>query len=119
MPSWDVVISMAQVYLVYCDSQPLPLFHRETFVSSFTRRDSEVVYAVLVLASKFSEKFPPSQHDYDIDVKEFADAALQLAMSRVVSRRVELSTLQTLVLLAFYELNSKHLCFVHFFVWLD
>lgn len=78
-------------------------------MSSFARRDSEVVYAVLVLASKFSEKFPPSRHDYDIDVKEFADAALQLAMSRVVSRRVELSTLQTLVLLAFYELNSKHL----------
>ncbi|KAH8680329.1 hypothetical protein BGZ61DRAFT_481019 [Ilyonectria robusta] len=115
MPSWDVVTSMAQVYLVYCDSQPLPLFHRETFVSSFVRRDSEVVYAVLVLASNFSEKFPPSGHDYGIDVKEFADAALQLAMSRVVSRRVELSTLQTLVLLAFYELNNGDLdqCRVH------
>ncbi|KAJ5313193.1 uncharacterized protein N7443_000077 [Penicillium atrosanguineum] len=105
--SWESAVNMAETYLIYCDCQPLPLFHRESFVSTFPNRELEIVYSVVALASRFDNSSTMSSDGNSIpEANKFSDAAHQRIMSQITSGRVELSTLQTLCLLALIEFSN-------------
>ncbi|KAJ6032662.1 hypothetical protein N7540_003394 [Penicillium herquei] len=55
LPTWEEIIPIAELYLLYCESQPLPLFHRETFLTSLQGRDIEIIYGILALSLRFSD----------------------------------------------------------------
>lgn len=110
---WEKVVSIAELYLLYCDCQPLPLFHRATFLASLGQRDPEIIYAVLALTIRFC---PPSFFQDTDDVSNlimtYAESARTLVIKRVLEGPVELSTLQCLCLLSLVDFTSKDfLCF--------
>lgn len=101
-PPWDKVIEVAQLYLVYCDCQPLPLFHRATFLNSLSYRDPEVIYSLLSLALRFSAQ----DDEYVSMIPAYRDAGRALVIKRVLEGPVELSTLQCLCLLSMVDFTS-------------
>lgn len=106
LPSWDEITPIAELYLLYCDSQPLPLFHRESFLASLQTRDVEIIYAILALGIRFSDT-----HRDTCDLTElvngYAEVARGLVMKRVSEGPVEVSTLQCLCLLSLVDFTSK------------
>ncbi|CAG9955576.1 unnamed protein product [Clonostachys rosea f. rosea IK726] len=96
---WESAETIAELFLMYCDCQPLPLFHRQDFVSTFANRDTQVVYAVIALVSRFSDRAKTTPLPTAGQRQMFADAAHRSVMAQIASGRVELSTLQTLCLL--------------------
>ncbi|CAG8111742.1 unnamed protein product [Penicillium salamii] len=107
LPPWEDIVPIAELYLLYCDSQPLPLFYRESFVSSLRTRDAEVVFAMLALASRFSYTHY-SSNDPEGLVSGYAEVARGLVMKRVSEGPVELSTLQCLCLLSLVDFTNGH-----------
>lgn len=105
LPPWNSVLNLAECYLRYCDSQPLPLFHCDSFCSTFKDRDLEIIYSVLALASRYSSE-PLIQQTALRDRLRYAQAAHQLVMNRILEGLVELSTMQTLCILSIVELNG-------------
>ncbi|KAL1997081.1 hypothetical protein VTN49DRAFT_7946 [Thermomyces lanuginosus] len=101
-PPWDKVIEVAQLYLVYCDCQPLPLFHRATFLNSLSYRDPEVIYSLLSLALRFSAQ----DDEYVSMIPAYRDAGRALVIKRVLEGPVELSTLQCLCLLSMVDFTN-------------
>ncbi|KAL1987504.1 hypothetical protein VTN96DRAFT_3431 [Rasamsonia emersonii] len=104
---WEKVVSIAELYLLYCDCQPLPLFHRATFLASLGQRDPEIIYAVLALAIRFC---PPSFFKNTDNVTDlittYAESARTLVIKRVLEGPVELSTLQCLCLLSLVDFTN-------------
>ncbi|KAL4745442.1 hypothetical protein BDW72DRAFT_198634 [Aspergillus terricola var. indicus] len=114
--SWAAAVELAQTFLLYCNAQPLPLFHPDNFVVTFPNRPFEVVYGVLAMAFRFIKKACEAPWDGSLpDAKECRQAAHQLAMSDVSTAHIELSTIQTLCLLAIIDLNDGNIvkCRVH------
>lgn len=105
LPPWQEVVPVAELYLLYCESQPLPLFHRSSFLASLQTRDVEVLYGIMALTLRFSDS-----HCKAIDVMEvvntYAEVARGLVMKRVSEGPVELSTLQCLCLLSLVDFTS-------------
>lgn len=110
LPPWEKVLEIAQAFLVYCDCQPLPLFHRQTFLETLGHRDPEIVYAILALAIRFC-----SSDVLDADgnatslhalVPSYVQAARERVIKRVLSGPVEISTLQALCLLSMVDYTS-------------
>jgi hypothetical protein len=106
LPPWQDIVAAAELYLLYCDCQPLPLFNRDSFISSLETRDPEVLLSMLALASRFSD-------DTDIrsnlteTVKGYAEAARALVIRRLSDGPIELSTLQSLCLLSLVDFTSQ------------
>jgi hypothetical protein len=98
-----VIYSAGEIYLQYCDCQPLPLFHRGSFLSTLHHRDPELLFAILALTSRFSSH-PMS----GCSVGDYIEASRDVAMQRVYEGKVELSTLQSLSLLALVDFTSKY-----------
>lgn len=107
LPSWDSVLSIAELYLLYCESQPLPLFHRSTFLSTLGNRDSEIIYAILALSIRFSELSSGNADELADKVNSYTEVARSLVTKRVWEGPVELSTLQSLCLLSLVDFTSK------------
>ncbi|KAF4996211.1 hypothetical protein FDECE_12553 [Fusarium decemcellulare] len=104
---WELATDIAKAYLDYCDCQPLPLFLRDGFVSSFPNRDLGIVYGVIALATRFADKPVGSAPDDTlIDSRRYAEAARRRATSQLASSCVELHTLQTLCLLALVNFHN-------------
>ena len=106
LPSWDEIIIIGELYLLYCDSQPLPLFQRHSFLSSLKSRDVEVIYAILALSIRFSDAYC-STRDLAELVSGYAEVARGLVMKRVSEGPVEISTLQCLCLLSLTDFTSE------------
>ena len=87
---------------MYCDSQPLPLFHRPTFMQTIDRRDPELLFAMLALTARFSGDV--ALRDYRED--DLVEASRAEAMQKVYEGTVELSTLQSLCLLSLVDFTS-------------
>ncbi|VUC21471.1 unnamed protein product [Clonostachys rosea] len=96
---WESAEVIAELYLMYCDCQPLPLFDRQDFVSTFANRDKQVVCAVIALVARFSDRVKTTPLPTASQRQVYADAAHRSVMAQIASGRVELSTLQTLCLL--------------------
>lgn len=92
---------------MYCESQPLPLFHRSSFIVSLQTRDVEIIYAMLALSSRFSDDYRHRASDMTELVNSYAEVARGLVMKRVSEGPVELSTLQCLCLLSLVDFTSK------------
>lgn len=106
LPPWDEVMPIAELYLLYCDSQPLPLFHRSSFLASLPTRDVEIIYAVFALSLRFSDTYQNSG-DLTEEINGYAEVARGLVMKRVSEGPVEVSTLQCLCLLSLVDFTSK------------
>lgn len=112
LPPWDKVLEAAQTFLVYCDCQPLPLFHRQTFLATLGHRDPEIIYAILALAIRFcSADVLNGMFGNDTllqnPVPAYIEAARERVIKRVLKGPVEISTLQTLCLLSMIDSTSK------------
>jgi hypothetical protein len=111
LPPWEEIIPIAELYLLYCDSQPLPLFHRDGFLASLQTREAELLFAILALASRFSYTYHNSTDSASL-VNGYAEVARGLIMKRVSEGPVELSTLQCLCLLSLVDFTSMRRTFV-------
>ncbi|KAF8847409.1 hypothetical protein BDZ45DRAFT_329912 [Acephala macrosclerotiorum] len=96
LPAGNIVLSAANTYLRYCDCQPLPLFHRSTFMQTLQDRDPEVLFSILALALRFGDTL-------DANVFGHFEAARSRVSKRVSDGSVELSTLQALCLLTLVD----------------
>lgn len=105
LPPWEEILPIAKLYLQYCESQPLPLFHRDSFLGSLQTRDSEVIFAMLALASRFSYSHSNKTESTGL-VNGYAEVSRGLIMKRVSEGPVELSTLQCLCLLSLVDFTS-------------
>lgn len=106
LPPWEEIFPIAKLYLEFCESQPLPLFHRPTFIPSLQTRDVEIIYAILALALRFSDSYEDASLLTEM-VNGYAEVARGLVMKRVSEGPVELSTLQCLCLLSLVDFTSK------------
>lgn len=108
LPPWEEILPIAELYLLYCDSQPLPLFHRGSFLSSLKTRETELLFAILALGFRFSYAHH-TRSDSAILVNGYAEVARGLVMRRVSEGPVELSTLQCLCILSLVDFTSMRL----------
>ncbi|KAE8349668.1 hypothetical protein BDV28DRAFT_140745 [Aspergillus coremiiformis] len=106
LPMWDNVLAIGELYLLYCDSQPLPLFHRATFLSSLRNRDPELIYAILALGVRFAEGQSRDASDLMARISGYTEVARSLVMKRISEGPVELSTLQCLCLLSLVDFTN-------------
>ncbi|PYH96777.1 C6 transcription factor [Aspergillus ellipticus CBS 707.79] len=102
-PTWEKVLSVAKLYLIYCHSQPLPLFHRDGFLDSLATRDPEIIYAMLALSTRFSSSDCSDTNGFTALINSYTEVARSLVMRRVSEGPVELSTLQSLCLLSLVD----------------
>jgi hypothetical protein len=107
LPPWDEIVPLAELYLLYCESQPLPLFHRSSFINSLQTRDIEIIYAILALSLRFSNSHRDA-HILSEQVNSYAEVARGLVMKRVSEGPVEVSTLQCLCLLSLVDFTSMY-----------
>jgi hypothetical protein len=106
--SWDTTLYIAERYLMYCDCQPLPLFHTGTFMQSLRTRDPEIIHSILALATRFVDNaFTRGIEDPDQISRDLAEKARNTIMKRVSNGPVELSTLQCLCLLSLIDFSSR------------
>ncbi|OGE51462.1 hypothetical protein PENARI_c013G07522 [Penicillium arizonense] len=105
LPPWEEILPIAELYLQYCESQPLPLFHRDSFLRTLQTRDSEIIFAMLALASRFSCSHPNRTEPTSL-VNGYAEVSRGLIMKRVSEGPVELSTLQCLCLLSLVDFTN-------------
>ncbi|KAJ5738004.1 hypothetical protein N7493_001159 [Penicillium malachiteum] len=105
LPTWEEIIPIAELYLLYCESQPLPLFHREAFLTSLQSRDIEIIYGILALSLRFSNSYL-NFRDPTGQVNSYAEVARGLVMKRVSEGPVEISTLQCLCLLSLVDFTN-------------
>lgn len=104
-------MSIAELYLQYCDAQPLPLFHRDDFLNSLETRDPEVIYAILALTIRFSDEQYKDMNELMVRINGYTEMARGLVMRRISEGPVELSTLQCLCLLSLIDFTSKQCCY--------
>ncbi|KAL4792205.1 hypothetical protein BDV19DRAFT_257486 [Aspergillus venezuelensis] len=114
--SWAFAVCMAETFLLYCESQPLPLFHPDSFVATFPNRSLDVVFAVLASAFRFCDVADLSTwQDALPNPTDCKREAHRLAMGHIATGRIELATLQTLCLIAMANLSDGDIvqCRVH------
>ncbi|KAF2709368.1 hypothetical protein K504DRAFT_431849 [Pleomassaria siparia CBS 279.74] len=105
LPPWEVIVDAAGVYLQYCDCQPLPLFHRASFIQTLEHRDPEVLLSLLALTSRFTGS-PNSPPNHAKPVREYVDTARGIISKKVFDGTIELSTIQALCLLALVDFTE-------------
>jgi hypothetical protein len=93
---------------MYCDCQPFPLFNRSTFLQKLKKREPEVLFSILALALRFNEDGPFHQSQTKL-VKDYVEAARQILTMRIMDGTVELSTIQSLCLLALIDFTGMAL----------
>lgn len=97
--------AMGQLYLTWCHNQPLCLFRAEVLLNSLPTRDIHLLLALQALALRF----PPGAiiTPNNKRLAEMATMARQSAMEAVAKSRVELSIIQTLVILSLVDLAGE------------
>ncbi|KAF9883293.1 hypothetical protein FE257_003784 [Aspergillus nanangensis] len=97
------MFSVAQLYINCCHHQPLPLFSADRFVETISTRDPELLLALQAVCLRFQDE---SMDNQTPRIQECARQSRALVMERVSHGTLELSTLQTLCLLAVYEFTA-------------
>ncbi|KAJ5173148.1 hypothetical protein N7492_005741 [Penicillium capsulatum] len=108
------VPSGTELYLVYCNSQPLLLFPSGMSVTTLGKRDPELLAAMDALGTRFSGKSVQETH-IEAQIKQNQAKACQLAMARLASGNVELPTIQTFCLLSVLEFTAGNIVRAGFF----
>ena len=97
-----------ELYLIYCNSQPLPLFPSGISPAALEKRDPELVAAMEALGIRFrGNGIKDSQ--IEAQIKHISQKACHMVMVRLASGTVELSTIQTLCLLSMLEFTGTWL----------
>ena len=98
LPPQNVVDESVSLYLRYCHKQPLWLFDEEDLLKPH-EIPREAIFGILALASRYSEN---SFFAGRIDQMclEYTESARGLVMLRIAQGSVQLSTIQSLCLLA-------------------
>ncbi|RFU31138.1 hypothetical protein B7463_g5214, partial [Scytalidium lignicola] len=104
LPPWDVITETARNYLLYCDCQPLPLFHASTFLQSLKNRRPEILLSILALALRFNEGF--NAHTDIHLLNGYTEDARHIVMKSVTDGDVGLATLQALCLLSLVDFSN-------------
>lgn len=95
----------AQLFITYCNYQPLPLFNEDGFVERINGRDRELLLAIQAVSLRFRRR--NGDGETTIDTRECARKSRSLVMDRVGESKIELSTLQSLCLLAMFDFTGK------------
>ncbi|CAG8017984.1 unnamed protein product [Penicillium nalgiovense] len=98
----------AEFYLTFCNAQPLLLFPHRSSLVSLGKRDPELLLAIEALGVRFNGPGVIDQ-DIELEIKRKTERACQMAMMRLASGTVELSTIQTLCLLSMLEFTAGHI----------
>ena len=106
LPPWDRIKEAGEVYLLYCDCQPFPLFHRRTFLQTLRSRDPELLLAILSLCLRFSDHSFFQERQTEL-IEEYLEASRTAVMKKVSDGTVELSTIQSLCLLSLVDFSSQ------------
>jgi hypothetical protein len=101
--------TVAHLFLTCCNYQPLPLFYPDGFVESLEGRDPELILAIHAISLRFGRS--PAGSDLRPYIGDCARRARTLVMERVGRGTVELSTLQTLCLLAMFDFTGTDSAF--------
>lgn len=110
LPPWDIIRTFTELYLTYCNYQPLPLFAPEHLLGTLTTRDPELLLAILGLAMRFSvESTAALAQNRTSMASLYASSSRTLTLNRVSHGPVELSTIQTLCILSLLEFNGRPL----------
>ncbi|KAL2847672.1 hypothetical protein BJX68DRAFT_109271 [Aspergillus pseudodeflectus] len=96
--------TVAHLFLTCCNYQPLPLFYPDGFVESLEGRDPELILAIHAISLRFGRS--PAGSDLRPYIGDCARRARTLVMERVGRGSVELSSLQTLCLLAMFDFTA-------------
>ncbi|KAJ5129603.1 uncharacterized protein N7515_005642 [Penicillium bovifimosum] len=100
--------SDVELYLTYCNAQPLLLFPLRTSPASLRTRDPELLLAIEALGARFRGQ-GVSDQTLQTSIKSKTERAAQMVMMRVASGTVELSTIQTLCLLSMLEFTAGNI----------
>lgn len=106
LPSWQAMHNIAQTYLTYCDSQPLPLFHRKSFQQTIRTRDQELLLAILALTLRFTDEVAVRGLSKHEQVAGYVEGCRKIVSGKVFEGSVELSTIQCLCLLSLVDFTS-------------
>ncbi|KAH8649721.1 hypothetical protein BGZ60DRAFT_389605 [Tricladium varicosporioides] len=107
LPAWDVIFTAAQAYLRFCDCQPLPLFHHQSFLQTLQQRDDEILLSVLGLATRFCGDLPLYLGQSQTRLADgHVRAARGIVFKKVLDGTVELSTIQSLCLLSLVDFTN-------------
>lgn len=105
MPSKDIVDESIALYFQYCHKQPLWLFD-ESDLSDPEGCRNEVLFGILSLALRYSDN-PSLDGKIDQMCREYAEKARNLIMLRISQGTVNLSTMQSLCLIALSQYIGK------------
>lgn len=98
LPPNDIVEESIALYFRYCHKQPLWLFDPDDLARPAECRE-EVVFGILTLALRYSDN-PFLAGRTDQLCRQYSEAARDLIMLRISQGKVDLSTLQSLCLIA-------------------
>lgn len=94
-----------EMYLTWCHKQPMELFDEETFMSSLSHRDQELILALQALGSRFPPgSLTKTKQDH---LESLAKDSRQMVMDKVVKGETTLSSIQTLCILSCYNFTGK------------
>jgi hypothetical protein len=91
----------ARLYLAFCNYQPLPLFSSGDFLENFMSRDTSLICVVQAIALRFDAVSESS----DSHLQKLVGRARSLVMNQITNGVLEVSSLQTLCLLALFEFS--------------
>lgn len=98
--------SNAELFLTFCNSQPLPLFAQGVSLASLRSRDPELLLAMEAHCIRF-RGLGIKDREIELEIKAKTERACQLVMGRLADGNVELSTIQALCLLSLLEFTGK------------
>ncbi|CZT08259.1 related to C6 transcription factor [Rhynchosporium graminicola] len=107
LPPWNVILGAAELYLQYCDCQPLPLFQRSSFIRTLRDRRPEILFSILAIALRFTED-TQSRNAHLKAIDGYVEAARTIISKQVFDGTVELSTIQALCLLTVVDFTDGH-----------
>ena len=97
------ILRAAELYLNFCNYQPLPLFDAQDFVETIATRDPELILAIQAISLRFEREVEIGE----ARILQYAKDARSLVMDRINNGDLELSALQTLCLLAMFEFSGE------------
>lgn len=97
---------VAEIYLQYCDCQPLPIFHRPSFLQTLKERQHEVLFAILALTLRFQDNGSPSNVKAEL-IAKYLEVARTICHKKMFDGVVDLATIQTLIILTLVDFTGK------------
>ena len=103
-----VVEAAVDIYIKFCDFQPLPLFSLTTWKTSFASWDVELLLSIVASALRFTDGRDLGISILDVDKRQYAAAAQKLVMHKVSYGPMDISTIQFLCILILNEFHDGY-----------